>query len=150
MSERENGDLPVPNRAVRGRISSEGWEQIKTAYASGIGLREIARNMGIPEGTVLARAKREAWTREIQNAKALAKPENTSTAVTPFEAVSASMQQRGERHVSRMVGIVSVEPDMSKAWSRVRFLIGSMQSKNSTRLHGALSDWMKPGTAATT
>jgi hypothetical protein len=32
------------------------WEQIKTAYASGIGLREIARNMGIPEGTELARA----------------------------------------------------------------------------------------------
>jgi len=47
---------------------------MKTAYASGIiGLREIARNMGIPEGTVLARAKREGWTREIQNAKALAK-----------------------------------------------------------------------------
>ena len=50
------------------------WQQMKTAYASGIiGLREIARNMGIPEGTVLARAKREGWTREIQNAKALAK-----------------------------------------------------------------------------
>jgi hypothetical protein len=29
--------------------SSERWEQIKTAYASGIGLREIARNMGSPE-----------------------------------------------------------------------------------------------------
>ena len=26
---------------------------------SGLGLREIARNTGIPEGTVLARAKRE-------------------------------------------------------------------------------------------
>ena len=38
------------------------WEQIKTAYASGIGLREIARNMGISEGAVLARAKREENT----------------------------------------------------------------------------------------
>jgi len=27
-------------------------DQIKTAFASGMGLREIARNMGIPEGTV--------------------------------------------------------------------------------------------------
>src|SRR4030095_6583582 len=88
------------------RISKETWEQIKTAYASGIGLREIARNMNIPEGTVLARAKREGWTREIQNAKALAKRDDTSIAVTPLEAVSASMQQRGERHLGRMANIV--------------------------------------------
>jgi hypothetical protein len=30
---------------MRHRISVEQWEQVKTAYASGIGLREIARNM---------------------------------------------------------------------------------------------------------
>jgi DNA-directed RNA polymerase specialized sigma24 family protein len=41
------------------RIAPDTWQQIKTAYASGLGLREIARNMGIPEGTVLARAKRD-------------------------------------------------------------------------------------------
>jgi hypothetical protein len=62
--------------------------------------------MGIPEGTVLARAKREGWTQEIQNAKALAKRDDASTAVTTFEAVSASMQQRGERHVGRVANIV--------------------------------------------
>jgi hypothetical protein len=82
MSEREHGQLPLPTRALRSRISSECWEQIKTARASGIGLREIARNMGIPEGTVLAHAKREGWTREIQNAKALAKREDSAPAVT--------------------------------------------------------------------
>jgi len=32
-------------------------EQIKTAYASDIDLREIARNMSPPAGTVFARAK---------------------------------------------------------------------------------------------
>jgi hypothetical protein len=106
MSERENGQLPLAKRALRSRISADVWQQVKTAYASGIGLREIARNMNIPEGTVLARAKREGWTRQIQNAKALAKPEDTATAVTPFEAVSASMQQRGERHVGRIANIV--------------------------------------------
>jgi hypothetical protein len=79
---------------------------MKTAYASGIGLREIARNMGIPEGTVLARAKREGWTREIRNAKALAKREDASPAVTPVQAVAASMQQRGERHLGHMATIV--------------------------------------------
>ena len=56
------------------------WVEIRTAYASGIGLREIARNMGIPERTILARAKREAWTREIQNAKALVKREDCASA----------------------------------------------------------------------
>jgi DNA invertase Pin-like site-specific DNA recombinase len=54
---------------MRRTITNEIWEQIKTAYASGLGLREITRNTGIPEGTVLARAKREGWTQQIQNAK---------------------------------------------------------------------------------
>jgi hypothetical protein len=105
MSERENGQPLLAKRAVRSRVSSDVWQQVKTAYASGIGLREIARNMSIPEGTVLARAKREGWTQQIQSVKALAKREDTSTAVTPFEAVSVSMQQRGERHIGRMAGI---------------------------------------------
>jgi hypothetical protein len=43
------------------RLPAATWQQIKAGYAAGIGLREIARNMDIPEGTVLARAKREGW-----------------------------------------------------------------------------------------
>jgi hypothetical protein len=105
MNERGNGQLPLAKPTVRNRISSDVWQQVKTAYASGIGLREIARNMSIPEGTVLARAKREGWTHQIQSIKALAKRDDTSTAVTPFEAVSASMQQRGERHIGRVAGL---------------------------------------------
>jgi hypothetical protein len=54
MSEHENGQAVPINRGGRSKIPSERWEQIKTAHASGIGLREIARYMGIPEGTVLA------------------------------------------------------------------------------------------------
>jgi hypothetical protein len=90
---------------MRRKITNETWEQIKTAYASGVGLREIARNMNISEGTVLARAKREGWTREIQNAKALVKREDAAPAATPIEAVAISMQQRGERHVERMADV---------------------------------------------
>ena len=90
---------------MRRRITNETWEQIKTAFAAGVGLREIARNMGIPQGTVLARAKREGWTREIASAKALAKREDAKAAVSPVEAAAASMQQRGERHVERMAGV---------------------------------------------
>src|SRR5439155_21191939 len=90
---------------MRRRITNETWEQIKTAFAAGVGLREIARNMGIPQGTVLARAKREGWTREIASEKALAKREDAKAAVSPVEAAAASMQQRGERHVERMAGV---------------------------------------------
>jgi hypothetical protein len=105
MIERENGRLPLAKRPLRSRISSERWEQIKTAYAAGIGLREIARKMDIPEGTVLARAQREGWTREIQSAKALVKLEDSALAVTATEAVAMTMQQRGERHLERMAGV---------------------------------------------
>jgi len=90
---------------VRRTIANAIWAEIRTAYASGIGLREIARNIGIPEGTVLARAKREGWTSEIQNAKALARREDSASAVTATEAVAITMQQRGERHIERMAGV---------------------------------------------
>jgi hypothetical protein len=61
--------------------------------------------MGLPEGTVLARAKREGWTREIQNAKALVKHEDSALAVTPVEAVAATLAERGQRHLKRMAGV---------------------------------------------
>jgi hypothetical protein len=66
--------------SMRRRVSSDTWEQVKVAYASGIRLREIARNMNIPQGTVLAYAKRHGWTEQIkvpkrQGAAGVAKPE---------------------------------------------------------------------------
>jgi hypothetical protein len=90
---------------VRGTIAKSTWDEIRTAHASGIGLREIARNMGIPAGTILSRAKREGWTQEIQNAKALVKREESASAVTATEGVAITMQRRGERHVERMAGV---------------------------------------------
>jgi len=46
---------------VKRVITKATWAEIRTAYASGLGLREMARNMDIPAGTILSRAKREAW-----------------------------------------------------------------------------------------
>jgi hypothetical protein len=89
---------------MRRKITNEIWMQVETAYASGIGLREIARNMSISEGTVLSRAKREGWTRRIQSAKTLAKREDAVLA-TPVQAAAMTMQQRGERHLGRMAGV---------------------------------------------
>ena len=106
MNEQENGQCPMPKQSMRSKIPSERWEQIKTAYASGIGLREIARNMGIPEGTALARAKREGWTRQIQSAKALTKHDDRAPAITPMEAVAGTLSKRKDKsalHLSRYV-----------------------------------------------
>ena len=66
MSERGNGQSALAKRTVRNKISPDIWEQIKTGYAAGINLREIARKMNIPEGTVLAHAKRHGWWRASQ------------------------------------------------------------------------------------
>jgi hypothetical protein len=106
MNQQGDGQLPLAKRTVRSRISSECWEQIKTAYASGLGLREIARSMHVSENSVLSRAHREGWSGQVNDAKALAKRGDTAKAITPFEAASASMQQRGERHLGRMANIV--------------------------------------------
>jgi hypothetical protein len=90
MSERENGQLTLAKRTIRSRISSERWEQIKVAYISGIGLREIARKMNIPEGTVLAYAKRHGWTQQIQVATGHLTVMQ-SDAITPVQSVPQSI-----------------------------------------------------------
>jgi len=70
---------------MRRKITNEIWMQVETAYAFGIGLREIARNMNIREGTVLAHAQRKGLSRRIQSAKALAKHEDAVLA-SPVES----------------------------------------------------------------
>jgi hypothetical protein len=95
------------------RLSKNKWEQIKTAYAAGIGLRELARNMEIPAGTVLARAKREGWTQQIAAAKLIERPHlareiakpHAINAITPMQSAAAAMQQRGECYRERIAGV---------------------------------------------
>ena len=85
-------------------LSRDTWQQIKAAYAAGIGLREIARKMNVPEGTVLARAKREGWTQQIAAAKQAIEL-SQSNAITPLQSIAAVMQERGERYRERVAGI---------------------------------------------
>src|SRR5439155_12221473 len=86
------------------RQSKNTWDQIKPGYAAGIGLREIARKMNVPEGTVLARAKREGWTQQIEAAKQAA-ASTQSNAITPMQSIAAVMQERGERYRERIAGV---------------------------------------------
>jgi hypothetical protein len=98
---------------MRRHISAAAWEQIKTAFASGIGLREIARNMGIPAGTVLARSKRERWTQQIATAKLIERPElarelakpDAINAITPMHSAALTMHERAQRYTERMAGV---------------------------------------------
>lgn len=95
------------------RRSSAFWDQMKTAYAAGTGLRELARNADVPAGTVLARAKREGWTQQIATARLIDRPNlardlarpDTINAITPMQSAAVTMQQRGERYVERLAGI---------------------------------------------
>src|SRR6476660_2631909 len=86
------------------RLSKDTWDQIKAGYAAGIGLRELARKMNVPEGTVLARAKREGWTQQIKDAQAIALQSNAITP-TPMQSIAAVMQERGERYRERIAGV---------------------------------------------
>ena len=85
---------------MRRKITNETWEQIKTGYAAGVNLREIARKMNIPEGTVLAHAKRHGWTQQIQAATGQLTVMQ-SDAITPVQSVpqslAAILAQRKER-----------------------------------------------------
>jgi len=88
------------------RLSNDTWQQIKAGYAAGIGLREIARNINVPEGTVLARANREGWTKQIAAAKqAVALTQSIAITPTPMQSIAAVMQERGERYRDRIAGV---------------------------------------------
>ncbi len=50
--------------------------------------------MGISQGTVLAHAKRKSWTQQIEAANQDAKPMQSSTAITPFEALAITLNER--------------------------------------------------------
>jgi hypothetical protein len=88
---------------VRRRISSDTWEQMKVAHASGVGLRELARKMHISEGTVLAYATRHGWTRQLQLVKQQTAVQST---IAPAEAVADVINERKDKsrlHLSKYV-----------------------------------------------
>jgi len=62
--------------------------------------------MNVSEGTVLARAKREGWTQQVQAAKALVPYDvKQSNAITTMQSAATVMAERGERYRQRMAGV---------------------------------------------
>jgi hypothetical protein len=86
--------------------------------------------MNVPEGTVLARAKRERWTQQIATTKhAVALPQ--SSAITPMQSIAAVMQERGERYRERMAGVSEkVASHLEVMTPPTTFLIALLSSKD--------------------
>ena len=95
----------MKKKTQRKHLPESTWLEIRTAFASGVPLRQLARSMKIAPGTVLGRAKRERWTQQIKSAKALVPATASPTTPTILEAVAESLQARGERHVGRMASL---------------------------------------------
>lgn len=90
---------------MKPRLPATDWNQLRAAYTAGGSLRGLARAAGIPEGTILARAKRESWTRLKKDALNLmhSPKENDQRDIT--QSIAIEMGQRGQRHVERMAGL---------------------------------------------
>lgn len=110
---------------MRRKITNETWEQIKTAYAAGVPLREIARKMNIPEGTVLYHAMRYRWTQQIKAAthptpvpqsntiaplkNTIAPAQNTQSVPLSVAAILAERKQRTKLGLSKYAALAAEE-----------------------------------------
>lgn len=86
------------------RASSDVWKDIQNAYLIGGELRPLARRAGIPEGTVLARAAREGWSKQKRAAIESVRPSNQS-AGTSLQSVAITRETLLETHLQSMLGI---------------------------------------------
>lgn len=69
-----------PRKPRRQRVPAETWRGLRLAFVAGGALRQLARDAGISEGTILARASREGWTQQRHDAVQRARGGNGSNA----------------------------------------------------------------------
>lgn len=88
-------------------ITAPDWSQLRAAYLAGAGLRSLARRTGIPEGTVLARAKREGWSQQKREALSRAGiADGQERHGSQSIAIADEAADRAQRHLSRMGGLI--------------------------------------------
>ncbi len=76
------------------------WIELKAAYFAGGEIRALARGADIPEGTALARAKRENWSSDRGKAREAASRDFAKADVS--KAIALDREERRRRHLSRM------------------------------------------------
>lgn len=85
-------------------LPSIDWTRLRAAHAAGAGLRSLARKAGIPEGTILSRAKRERWTQTKREALSLICPKGDDQHDIT-QSIAIENAERGKRHVELMAGL---------------------------------------------
>jgi hypothetical protein len=87
--------------------------RLKPLNAAGIGLCEIARKMNIPEGTVLAHAKRQGWTQTDPG-------RNGQLAFMQADAINAAIGRLDSSHdnTKRSSELTLIENYFSICWAR--------------------------------
>lgn len=82
----------------RKRLPETVWRELRTAHAAGCGLRELARNAGVCESTLLNRSRREQWSADVQRARTLlpAAPADINPALA-----AASIFEKDNRETKR-------------------------------------------------
>lgn len=90
---------------MKTRLPVTDWNQLRAAFTAGAGLRSLARNAGIPEGTILARAKRESWTQLKREALDLMHGPKGGQQRDVVQSIAVETAERGQRHVERMAGL---------------------------------------------
>lgn len=81
---------------MKKRIPQKTWDDMKLAHASRqIGLREIARRLGVNENTLKSRARREGWTAQLRSAVATV-PDPAPT-ITVQQALAESLNEHREQ-----------------------------------------------------
>jgi len=81
------------------------WAELRAAYLAGASLRPLARKAGIPEGTVLARAQREGWSKLKKRALSMVTGQETLSADDTAQSIAIENAERGQRHVALMQGL---------------------------------------------
>jgi len=87
---------------MKPRLPATDWNQLRAAYTAGGSLRGLARAAGIPAGTILARAKRESWTRLKKDALNLMHGPKGDAQRDITQSIAIELGERGQRHIQRM------------------------------------------------
>jgi hypothetical protein len=131
------------------RLPESTWAEIRTAYASGIGLREIARNMGISPNSVLSRATREGWTKQVKAAMALGGVQDTTLAVPVADAVAATLGEHSKRTRAGLARAYTRAAEHASELDGGEILERAARLKDITQGAGMIHGWSGAGGSAT-
>lgn len=87
---------------MKPRLPATDWNQLRAAFIAGGSLRGLARNAGIPQGTVLARAHREGWKQLKREALDLMHGPKRDGQNDITQSIASEAAERGKKHIERM------------------------------------------------